>query len=96
MRVLLLMTLSILIFRFYPVTAKLWSWRIALLNDGAILVHRLRQCSLQEPNLRAWNMRLILGISTVLGVIGVVYAFGLFYMGVRVFQLDREHIQTLI
>jgi H+-transporting ATPase len=44
----------------------------------------------------AWNMRLVLGISTVLGVIGVVAAFGLFYLGERVFNLDHAHIQTLM
>ena len=37
----------------------------------------------------AWNMHTVLGISTVLGVIGVVSAFGLFYLGERVFHLDR-------
>ena len=41
-------------------------------------------------------MRMVLGISTVLGVIGVVAAFGLFYLGERVFHLDRAHIQTLM
>jgi H+-transporting ATPase len=41
-------------------------------------------------------MRMVLGISTVLGVIGVVSAFGLFYLGERVFHLDRMHIQTLM
>ncbi|MGA7791499.1 MAG: DUF2934 domain-containing protein, partial [Candidatus Acidiferrales bacterium] len=44
----------------------------------------------------AWNMRLVLAISTVLGVVGVVAAFGLFYLGERVFHLDRAHIQTLM
>ena len=32
----------------------------------------------------------------VLGVMGVVSAFGLFYLGERVFDLDRAHIQTLM
>tara|TARA_R110002074_G_scaffold90763_3_gene198816 strand:+ start:546 stop:1124 length:579 start_codon:yes stop_codon:yes gene_type:complete len=32
----------------------------------------------------------------VLGVIGVVSTFGLFYLGERVFHLDRGHIQTLM
>jgi len=41
-------------------------------------------------------MRLVLGISTVLGVIGVVAAFGLFYLAERVFHLDRAHAQTLM
>ena len=41
-------------------------------------------------------MRMVLGISTVLGVVGVVSAFALFYLGERVFHLDRPHIQTLM
>ena len=41
-------------------------------------------------------MPMVLGISTVLGVIGVVAAFGLFYLGEVVFALDRAHIQTLM
>ena len=94
LRVLLFMTLSILVFNFYPVTAVMIVM-LALLNDGAILsiaydnVHYRNQ-----PE--AWNMRMVLGISTVLGVIGVVSAFGLFYLGERVFHIDREHIQTLM
>jgi H+-transporting ATPase len=32
----------------------------------------------------------------VLGVIGPVAAFGLFYLGERVYHLDRAHIQTLM
>ena len=44
-----------------------------------------------EPE--AWNMRMLLGISTVLGAIGVVAAFGLFFLGECVFHLDRPHIQ---
>jgi H+-transporting ATPase len=68
---------------------------IALLNDGAIL-------SIAYDNVRysnkpeAWNMRRVLGVSTVLGVIGVVSAFLLFWLGERVFHLDRAHVQTLI
>jgi H+-transporting ATPase len=44
----------------------------------------------------AWNMPVVLGIATVLGIIGVISAFGLFYLGERVFELDRAHIQTLM
>ncbi len=94
LRVLLLMTLSILFFRFYPVTAVMIVM-IALLNDGAILSIAYDNVHYRDkPD--AWNMRLVLGISTVLGVIGVVSAFGLFYLGEVVFRLDRAVIQTLM
>jgi H+-transporting ATPase len=66
-----------------------------VLNDGAILsiaydnVHYK-----QQPE--AWNMRLVLGIATVLGLVGPVAAFGLFYLGDRVFHLGHPQLQTLM
>ena len=94
LRVLLFMTLSILVFNFYPVTAVMIVM-LALLNDGAILSIAYDNVHYKEQP-ESWNMRLVLGVSTVLGVIGVVSAFGLFYLGERVFHLDRAHIQTLM
>ena len=94
LRVLLFMTLAILIFNFYPVTAVMIVM-IALMNDGAILSIAYDNVQYRDQP-EAWNMRLVLGISTVLGVIGLVAAFGLFYLGERVFKLDRAHIQTLM
>jgi H+-transporting ATPase len=90
----LFMTVAILVFNFYPVTAVMIVM-IALLNDGAIL-------SIAYDNVRysnkpeVWNMRRVLGVSTVLGVIGVISAFLLFWLGERVFHLDRAHVQTLM
>jgi H+-transporting ATPase len=92
--VLLFMMLSILVFNFYPVTAVMIVM-LALLNDGAIL-------SIAYDNVHysnkpeTWNMRLVLGIATVVSVVGVMDSFGMFYLGERVFHLDRAIIQTLI
>jgi len=94
LRVLLFMTLSILIFNFYPLTAVMIVM-LALLNDGAILSIAYDNVHYKDQP-EAWNMRVVLGVSTVLGVFGVVAAFGLFYLGERVFHLDRAHIQTLM
>ncbi len=88
------MTLAILVFNFYPLTAVMIVM-LALLNDGAILSIAYDNVHYKDKP-EAWNMRLVLGISTVLGLIGVVSAFGLFYLGERVFHLDRAHIQTLM
>jgi H+-transporting ATPase len=94
LRVLFFMTLAILIFNFYPVTAVMIVM-LALLNDGAILSIAYDNVHYKDKP-EAWNMRMVLGIATVLGVIGVVAAFGLFYLGERVFHLDRSHIQTMM
>jgi H+-transporting ATPase len=94
LRVLFFMTLAILIFNFYPLTAVMIVM-LALLNDGAILSIAYDNVHYKDQP-EAWNMRMVLGVSTALGVIGVVSAFGLFYLGERVFHLDRAHIQTLM
>ncbi|MFQ4149396.1 plasma-membrane proton-efflux P-type ATPase [Arthrobacter sp. LAPM80] len=94
LRVLLFVTGSILVFNFFPVTA-IMIVMLALLNDGAIL-------SIAYDNVHykmkpeAWNMRLVLGIATVLGVVGPIAAFGLFYLGEKVFGLGRPQLQTMM
>jgi H+-transporting ATPase len=94
LRVLFFMTLAILVFNFYPLTAVMIVM-LALLNDGAILSIAYDNVHYRNAP-EAWNMRLVLSVSTVLGVLGVISAFGLFYLGERVFHLDRPHIQTLM
>jgi H+-transporting ATPase len=94
LRVLFFMTLAILVFSFYPLTAVMIVM-LALLNDGAILSIAYDNV-LYRNRPESWDMRTVLSVSTVLGLIGVVSAFGLFYLGERVFHLDRAHIQTLM
>ncbi|MCA8881302.1 MAG: plasma-membrane proton-efflux P-type ATPase [Rhodobacteraceae bacterium] len=94
LRVLLFMALAIMVFNFYPLTAVMIVM-LALLNDGAIL-------SIAYDNVKGsatperWNMRRVLGIATVLGVIGPIASFGLFYIADRVAGLPRDQIQTLM
>jgi H+-transporting ATPase len=94
LRVLIFMTLAILVFNFYPLTA-IMIVMLALLNDGAIL-------SIAYDNVRyrnapeVWNMRLVLGVATVLGLVGPLAAFGLFYLGDRVFKLGHPQLQTMM
>jgi H+-transporting ATPase len=93
-RVLLFMTLSILVFNFYPVTAVMIVL-LALLNDGAILsiaFDRTHYSSQPE----SWNMSMVLGVASILGVMGVISSFGLFYFAEHTFQLPRDMIQSLI
>ncbi|MEO7006011.1 MAG: plasma-membrane proton-efflux P-type ATPase [Terrimesophilobacter sp.] len=94
LRVLLFMTAAIVIFNFYPLTA-IMIVILALMNDGAIL-------SIAYDNVRykntaeKWNMRLVLSISTVLGIVGPIAAFGLFFLGENVFHLERPQLQTMM
>lgn len=93
-RVLLFMTLSILVFNFYPVTAVMIVL-LALLNDGPILTIAYDNVHYSDRP-EAWNMQSVLEISSVLGVMGVISSFGLFYLGERIFHLSRELLQTFI
>ena len=94
LRVLLFITSSILVFNFYPLTAVMIVM-LALLNDGAILSIAYDNVHYKDKP-EAWNMRLVLGISTVLGIIGPLAAFGLFYLGQQIYHLDHAHIQTMM
>ena len=94
LRVLLFMTLAIVIFNFYPLTA-IMIVMLALLNDGAILSIAYDNV-LYRNQPEAWNMRVLLGIATILGLVGPIAAFGLFYLGDRVLHIDRPQIQTMM
>jgi H+-transporting ATPase len=94
LRVLLFMTLAIVVFNFYPLTA-IMIVMLALLNDGAILSIAYDNVIYRDQP-EAWNMRVVLGIATVLGLIGPIAAFGLFYLGDRVFHIDRPQLQTMM
>jgi H+-transporting ATPase len=93
-RVILFITLSITIFQFYPVTA-LMIVLLAILNDLPIITiayDRVRYSNKPEK----WNMRTVLGIATFLGIIGVFSTFGIFYIGLNVFNLNADVLQSFI
>ena len=94
LRVLLFMTLAIVVFNFYPLTA-IMIVMLALLNDAAILSIAYDNVIYRNQP-EAWNMRVVLGIATVLGLVGPIAAFGLFYLGDRVLHIDRPQIQTMM
>ncbi|HUX79560.1 MAG TPA: plasma-membrane proton-efflux P-type ATPase [Alphaproteobacteria bacterium] len=93
-RVLLFMTLSILIFDFYPVTA-IMIVLLALLNDFPIMMIAFDNAEVAEKPVR-WNMHRVLTVATALGVIGVISTFLLFWYIEYVLHLSRPMIQTLI
>ena len=94
LRVLLFMTLAIVIFNFHPLTA-IMIVMLALLNDGAILSIAYDNVTYRNQP-ETWNMRLVLGIATVLGLVGPIAAFGLFYLGDQIFHLGHPELQTMM
>jgi len=93
-RALLFLTLAILTFNVYPVTA-IMIILLAVLNDGAILsiaYDHVRYSNRPER----WNMWTVLGVATTLGIFGVIESFGLMYLGENVFNLNLGTLQTMM
>jgi len=88
------LTIAIILFRVYPVTA-IMIVLLVILNDGAIL-------SIAYDNVRysdkpeVWNLRLVLGIATILGAFAMIRSFGIFYLGNSVFNLSPDVVMTLV
>ncbi|MFE2308794.1 plasma-membrane proton-efflux P-type ATPase [Streptomyces sp. NPDC059411] len=93
-RVLGLITLTIVAYNFFPVTAMMIVL-LALLNDGAILTIAYdKVCGSHRPV--TWDMRSVLTVATVLGVVGVAETFLLFVLGRDVFHLSDGLIHSLV
>lgn len=92
-RIILFMTLAILIFDFYPLTAVMIIL-LALLNDIPILTIAFDNTKISPKPIR-WKMREILMLATVLGLSGVVSSFLLFYI-LESLHLSRDLIQAII
>jgi H+-transporting ATPase len=93
-RVLLFMTLSIIVFNFYPVTAVMIVL-LAILNDFPIMMIAYDNAPVAPRPVR-WDMSRVLTISIVLGLVGVVETFLLFWFVEEYLHLSRDMIQTII
>jgi H+-transporting ATPase len=88
------LTLSILLFHFYPVTA-IMVVLIAILNDGSILTIAYDNTrSANEP--QKWNMRVVMGIAATLGAFAMLRSFGIFYIGQSFYHLGQDELRTLV
>jgi H+-transporting ATPase len=92
-RIILFMTLSIVVFDFYPITA-LMIILLALLNDLPILAIAYDNTRVNARPVR-WNMSEMLTVSTVLGVTGVIGSFLLFFI-LREKGFSEEMIQSMM
>ncbi len=94
LRVLFFITLSILVFQFYPITA-LMIVLLALLNDAPIMSISYDNVKYSnEPE--KWDLRIILNIAIFLGVLGVIESFFVLYLGLDIFKLALPVLQSFI
>jgi H+-transporting ATPase len=93
-RVLLFMTASILVFDFYPVTA-LMIVLLAILNDVPIMMIAYDNAPVAPRPVR-WDIKRVLTLSVVLGLLGVVASFGVFWFARVVLGLNEDVVRTLV
>ncbi len=93
-RVLFFISFSIIFFNFYPVTA-LMIVLLALLNDAPIMTIAYDNV-IYSNKPEKWDLRTILGIATVLGIIGLFSSFFILYIGLNVFNLSPYLLQSFI
>lgn len=93
-RVLFFITLSIVAFNFYPVTA-IMIVLLALLNDFAIMSIAYDRAEYSSQPDR-WRMSSVMGMALFLGLIGTVMSFGLLFLGLDYLHLDKEILQSFM
>ena len=93
-RVILFMTFSILVFNFFPVTA-IMIIILALLNDIPILTIAYDRTKIDNKPVR-WNNGELFGLSTLLGVAGVLSSFTIFFLLETLTNFSQPIIQSMI
>jgi H+-transporting ATPase len=93
-RIMFFVVLAMIAFNFYPITA-IMIILLALLNDLPIMTIAYDNTWL-DPRPVRWDMRRVLSVATVLGLIGVAETFGILLIAKLVFNLNQDQIQSFI
>ena len=93
-RVVCFVTLTIVVFGFFPVT-PVQVVLLAILNDAAILAIAYDRV-LPSARPDRWDLTEVLTIAAVLGVVGVVSTFGLAWISHAPLSLGHGEIRTLV
>ena len=92
-RVIIFMTLAIVIYDFYPITA-LMIIILALLNDIPIMTIAYDNTKVREAPVR-WDMKEIFVLSSWLGIAGVISSFMLFWILISLMHLPLDFVQSV-
>ncbi len=93
-RIMVFVVLAMMVYRFYPITA-IMIILLAFANDIPIMAIAYDNTWLDPKPVR-WEMRRVLSVSTVLGLVGVIETFGLLVLAKSWLKMDVAQIQTLI
>jgi H+-transporting ATPase len=93
-RIMFFIVLTMLAYNVYPITAVMIIL-LALMNDLPIMTIAYDNTYLDPKPVR-WNMRRVLSIASVLGIIGVIETFLLFVFAKSYAGIGVEQLQTLV
>ena len=91
-RIIIFMTLAIVIYDFYPITA-IMIIVLALLNDIPIMTIAYDNTKVRENPVR-WDMKEIFVLSSWLGIAGVISSFMLFWILISVMHMPLDFVQS--
>jgi H+-transporting ATPase len=92
--IMIFVVLAMLVFGFYPLTAVMIIL-LALLDDIPIMTIAYDNTFLDPEPVR-WDMRRVLSISSLLGVLAVVETFGMLWIGKEVLQYGTPQLQSML
>jgi H+-transporting ATPase len=93
-RIMFFVTLAMIVFDFYPITTVMIIL-LSLLNDLPILTIAYDNTGL-DPKPVHWDMRRVLSVATVLGLLGVIETFGLLVIAKLLLHLSLPQLQSFI
>ena len=91
-RIVIFMTLAIVIYDFYPITA-LMIIILALLNDIPIMTIAYDHTKIRETPVR-WDMKEVFVLAAWLGLAGVLSSFSLFWILISLMHLPLDFVQS--
>jgi len=92
-RIIIFMTLAIVIYNFYPITA-IMIIVLALLNDIPIMTIAYDNTKVREQPVR-WDMKEIFVLASWLGLAGVLSSFTLFWILISYMHLPLDFVQAV-
>lgn len=93
-RVLFFIVLATIVYNNYPITA-IMIVLLALFNDAPIMAIAYDNVQYSKKR-EQWHMNTVLEMSTLLGLIGVISSFTIFFIGVSVLHLGIDALRTFI
>lgn len=93
-RIMFFVVLAMIVYNFYPITTVMIIL-LALLNDLPIITIAYDNTWLEPLPVR-WNMRRVLTVATVLGLVGVVETFLLLILAKDYFHIAQGQLQSFI